>query len=412
MKPQHVALFSLVGCAGTEPTTDVTWYEDIEPMVNTYCVRCHQDGGSGIGDFTRQEIFSALAEVALGRIDAGEMPPPAADPDCRDYKASERMWLPDEQRDLLATWIQGGKPLGDERNRVEVDLIEPTLEDADLELTLEFPYTPTYSDPDNPANEYRCFYLDHGQSEDFYITAMHPIIDQSSILHHVVVGLVDADDVPSSYDPTVGADCIDNSAATDGMLSAWAPGMVPIEFENGEGLRVGKNDRIILQLHYFQNGPDAVGLTDQSGYAFKTASSVTKQILMVPVGTYDFEIPADDPNHVHTDSTLLNYGLDLEVYGTFPHMHNLGKRLRSWAEEPDGTEACIVEGDFDFDNQLTYMFKEPMRIENGSTVHLECTWDNSSDNPDNPNSPPVTTYYGERTDEEMCFAFTFVGIAN
>ena len=218
--------------------------------------------------------------------------------------------------------------------------------------------------------------------------------------------------MPGAYDPTVGFDCIENSMARDNVFAAWAPGALPVEFKNDAGLRVGKNQRIVLQLHYFQNGPDTVGLADQSGYAFKTASSVTNPIRMVPVGRYDFEIPAGDPNHVHYDSRLLDTGKDVEIYGAFPHMHNLGKRLRSWAEKPDGSEACIVESDFDFDNQLSYIFKEPMRIEDGSTVHLECTWDNSADNPDNPNDPPVTTYYGGRSDEEMCYNFVFVGPAD
>ena len=210
-----VVLLAAVGCAGssTPPgedppidSADVTWYEHIEPMVNTYCVRCHQDGGSGIGDFTNQEIFSALSEVALGRIDAGEMPPPVADPTCRDYYGSEHMWFPEEQRDLLAAWIAEGKPLGKEKDRVEVDMVEPTLDSPDLEIRLPEPYTPTYTDDNNPGNEYRCFYLDHGQEEDFYLTAMHPTVDQPSILHHAVLGLVNKDDIPDSYDPATGFD--------------------------------------------------------------------------------------------------------------------------------------------------------------------------------------------------------------
>ena len=59
-----------------------------------------------------------------------------------------------------------------------------------------------------------------------------------------------------------------------------------------------------------------------------------------------------------------------------------------------------------------YMFKEPVRVENGSTIHIECTWDNSASNPNQYSDPPQTVYYGERTDEEMCFSFTYVGLAN
>jgi len=85
-------------------------------------------------------------------------------------------------------------------------------------------------------------------------------------------------------------------------------------------------------------------------------------------------------------------------------MHVLGKRYRVWAED-DFSETCIAQGDYDFDNQLSYQLKEPVTVGNGQTLGLECTWDNGASNPEQFYDPPQDIYYGERTDEEMCFAF-------
>ena len=72
---------------------------------------------------------------------------------------------------------------------------------------------------------------------------------------------------------------------------------------------------------------------------------------------------------------------------------------------------CLVASDrYDFDNQLTYMFDAPILLEEGTQFSLSCTWNNSTDNPNLLINPPVDIGYGERTDEEMCYAFTLISL--
>jgi hypothetical protein len=78
-------------------------------------------------------------------------------------------------------------------------------------------------------------------------------------------------------------------------------------------------------------------------------------------------------------------------------------------EHADGTEACIVASDrYDFNNQLTYGFTAPVHVSSGTAINLSCTWDNSAENPNQMHDPPSNVRYGERTDEEMCYAFSLV----
>ena len=91
-------------------------------------------------------------------------------------------------------------------------------------------------------------------------------------------------------------------------------------------------------------------------------------------------------------------------------MHVLGTGYRMWVQDWGG-DTCLVESDsYGFDNQLTYFFDTPVSVKSGDTIGFECTWDNSADNPNQMFEEPQPIGYGERTNEEMCFAFTLIGL--
>ena len=78
-----------------------------------------------------------------------------------------------------------------------------------------------------------------------------------------------------------------------------------------------------------------------------------------------------------------------------------------------GEEECLIESDnYDFNNQLTYQFSEPVKVFEGDEIYFECTWDNSTENPNAYYETPQDVGYGERTDEEMCYAFTLISIGH
>ncbi len=387
----------------------LTYYEDVEPIVDRWCARCHRPNGTGSVDFTDPGLVALLAEPMLARIDAGEMPPPVADPDCRPYWGHEELTLPVEARDTLAAWIDQGKEMGDPAlSTASGGAMNLELEDADLEVRLEAPYTPTFTDPSDPGNEYRCFALDHGRDEDFYITGMAPLLDAEKLVHHIVLFRLSESSIWDGYDPAVGIDCIDDmDESVIGMIAGWAPGAVPIELPQGTGIKILANQRIGIQIHYYQNGEE--GLSDQTGYAFRTATDVQDEVRMVPIGTTGFTIPAGDGDFTRSGNWSMPLGIAPVLHGVFPHMHVLGKRFSMWRQAADGSEECIVDmPSYDFDNQQSYLFEWPLELEPDDRVHFSCTWDNSAENPDQFYDPPQDIRYGERTDEEMCWGFTFV----
>jgi hypothetical protein len=386
----------------------LTYYSDIAPLVQTHCERCHYAGGQGTGDFTEPANVAAMAEVMLGQIESGQMPPPVSDPDCRPYKGSEHLTMNEEEKALFSEWVELDKPMGEPASLVTVAPVLTVLEDPDLEVFIPAPYTPLYTDEANPSNEYRCFVIDPGQEETFYVTALAPILDQPDIIHHIVLFKKSYLEVTEEELAPEGYDCIGSGMADGitGLIAGWAPGGLPIVYEEGQGMPIVPTDRLVMQIHYFQGGPDAAGLSDQTGYAFQTAPSVETNVMMYPFGPTGFRIPADDGAYTDSFTVALPYAFD--IIGTFPHMHQMGSGYHLYTEGDAGRQ-CLVESDqYDFDNQQMFMFEEPVHISFGDRLTMECTWDNSADNPDQMNDPPVDILYGERTDEEMCFGFTLV----
>ena len=399
----------------TENTEDgVTFYQDVQPLLNQYCVRCHMGQGPGFGDFRSYDEVSVLAPAIVSAIESNRMPPPAADPDCHPYVGSDSMFMPDSAKQVISDWLESGKAEGQEVAWSADEQLDASLPNADLEVTISTQYTPSYIGEQADGNEYRCFVLEHGRDEPFYITELYPIIDQASIVHHIVLAKGPRDNLAADAFAPEGKDCISGAqeliqgnALGSGMISAWAPGAKPLRFDDA-GILVQPTDVFVLQMHYYQ-GSQPAGLKDQSGYAMVTAPEVDKPLFMIPIGYHNFLIPAGDSAYTYGQDN--ETPVDLEIWAVFPHMHLLGTGYDYRIKRADGSEDCVVQSDnYDFNNQLTYQFDEPIAVRQEDKISWSCTWNNSTSNPYLYHDPPQNVDYGERTDQEMCYAFTLFSI--
>ena len=90
---------------------------------------------------------------------------------------------------------------------------------------------------------------------------------------------------------------------------------------------------------------------------------------------------------------------------TLPHMHYRGKDMKMTLVYPDGTERVLVDvPNYDFNWQTTYELAKPIRVPKGTRIDVEGHWDNSADNPSNPD-PTKTVTFGNESYDEM-----FIGI--
>jgi hypothetical protein len=82
-------------------------------------------------------------------------------------------------------------------------------------------------------------------------------------------------------------------------------------------------------------------------------------------------------------------------------MHVRGKDFLYELKRPDGqTQVLLMVPQFDFNWQNTYRLEQPVLVPKGSTLHCVAHFDNSKDNPSNPN-PNKIVRWGDQTWEEM-----------
>src|SRR5690606_7608675 len=115
------------------------------------------------------------------------------------------------------------------------------------------------------------------------------------------------------------------------------------------------------------------------------------------------EIPPG-ASHYEVKATRV-FEKDAMVISLLPHMHYRGKAFKYEIVYPDGKREPILDvPKYDFNWQTTYELSKPLRIPAGAKLECTAVYDNSKDNPFNPN-PRTTVYWGEQTWEEMMIGF-------
>ena len=84
-----------------------------------------------------------------------------------------------------------------------------------------------------------------------------------------------------------------------------------------------------------------------------------------------------------------------------PHTHVRGKSWQYRLIYPDGRSEVVLEvPHYDFNWQTWYTFAKPLAAPKGSRLESTAHYDNSANNPSNPN-PKVDVRWGDQTWEEM-----------
>lgn len=157
-------------------------------------------------------------------------------------------------------------------------------------------------------------------------------------------------------------------------------------------------------MHY---APSPIDEQDQSGVRFVLADSASVQrevrtltLTENDISNQPFVLPAESK-----PTFYMTYGptqQDISLISIMPHMHFLGKTFRAFAIAPGGELVPLVKiNDWDYKWQMTYQFKTLLHLPKGSTIIAEATYDNTSQNPENPSQPAREVTYGWNSTSEM-----------
>jgi hypothetical protein len=147
-------------------------------------------------------------------------------------------------------------------------------------------------------------------------------------------------------------------------------------------------------MHHVHYGPTPVDQTDSSYFNIFFAKEPPKRptytLLLGTLGRAPVVPPlVIPPNTTKTFRTQFTLPADISVLTINPHMHLLGKTFLAYAVLPAGDTIPLIRiPRWDFRWQYFYTFEKILKLPRGTTVHAEATFDNTSNNPNNPFSPP------------------------
>ena len=125
---------------------------------------------------------------------------------------------------------------------------------------------------------------------------------------------------------------------------------------------------------------------------------LTNSTFVIPPGVDDYrvEVHGSLPN----DALLLSF---------FPHMHLRGKRFEYNILRPDRSAEPLLRVNYDFYWQLSYRLAQPLPLKAGTVLQAVGIYDNSKNNPHNPD-PTASICWGDQTEDEMMVGFFDVAV--
>lgn len=389
-----------------------TWSSEVATIVGEKCARCHRAGDIAPFALTTFDEASTWAADIARVVENRTMPPWKPVPGHGSFRGD--FGLTDEQRQTILDWVRAGAPQGDSAaapeplpGRSEWELGEPGVI-----LTMPEPF------PVNRGKDtYRCFVLPTGLTEDRFVDAIQVRPGNRSIVHHVILFLDSTGEAEKldAAEPGPGYNCFGGpgidigtgglTAVLDLMstLGGWAPGSRTQRLPEGVGLFLPKAAKIVMQVHYYSAGRPSEDQTSVGLYLMQ--SRAERRMRYLPVLNTTFAIPAGERRHEVRSALPIPPLLDAKLIQIVPHMHLLGREIQVELERRGTRNSLIYISDWDFNWQGFYTYSEAVPLPAGSIVRLTCRFDNSADNPRNPNNPLRTVRWGEATEDEMCVGF-------
>jgi peroxiredoxin len=401
-KPVATPVTTAVGCligrrkasnAGSAADS-VTYAKDVAPIMQKHCQSCHREGQIGPFALTDYADVAAWSDTMLEVIDAGRMPPWHADPAHGEFFNEARM--SDDEKDVFRRWVKAGVPEGN-----PADLPAPVQFSDDWQLPeprTVFRMPEPYHVPATGTVPYQYFTFDPKFTEDKWVYAAEAKPGNRAVVHHLIMFYLPPDqETFRPQDPLFNA------------VAAFAPGMPAIAGLENYAVRIPAGSKLIFQVHYTPNG---TATTDQSEAAvvFADPKKVEKEVRIIAGFNFRFLIPPGVPDYKVTQQ--LRIPRDTLVYTITPHMHYRGKSFKFTARFPDGRDEVLLNVPrYDFNWQNVYLLRSPKRLPAGTIVDMEAHYDNSADNPLNPD-PNQAVHWGDQTWDEMMLGSLTVSDAN
>jgi len=339
------------------------------------------------------------------QVIARKMPPWFADPKYGHF--SNDRSLSQKQIDTIVAWVSAGAPAGDPKDapppRHWFEGWNIGKPDEIFVMPKPFPL------PAKGVIDYQYLILPTHFTQDRWVQKVEVRTSSRSDVHHAVVYIREPGSKwlagepsgvmfslpPANHHPNP------KEFTTSDLLMVYTPGNSWDEWPAGTAKRIKAGSDLVLQMHYTASGRAMQDLT-RVGVVF-ARQPVKHAVLSLQMSNESFVIPPGDSNYrVQVSGTMPN---DALLISMFPHMHLRGKGFEYLIVAPGGhVETLLKVNHYDSQWQLNYKLAQPRPIKAGTHLTWVGYFDNSPNNPSNPD-PTAEVRYGEQIWDEMMVGF-------
>jgi hypothetical protein len=366
-----------------------SFYKDVLPLFQAHCQSCHRAGEAAPMVLTDYATARPWAKAIRDAVVARKMPPWFADPHVGKFSNDAR--LTDLAIETIAAWVDAGAPEGDRRDAPPAVEWVNGWKIGAPEIVIEMPREVEI--PAAGTLGYRYVTVPTNFKEDTWVRVAEVRAGDREHTHHIVVSVREAG--PRSAGDEQGE-----------FLAGYGPGSMPETLGAGQAKLIKAGSDLVFQLHYTTDGKPG---RDRSRVGLILAHDRPRErVIMLAAANVRFAIPAGDPDYrldarvtLHEEATLVSL---------LPHMHLRGKSFEFRVAYPDGRkETLLAVPRYSYDWQLSYYLDRPLRLPKETTIECTAHFDNSANNPLNPD-PAKTVRFGPQSWDEMMIGYFEVAV--
>jgi len=402
MTMRKVLLLASLAAAAFPATAQITFSENVAPIVYRRCTGCHRPGEAAPFSLITYEDLAKHGKLIALVTESRMMPPWRAEPASYPYKDSRR--LSNEELATIQAWVKAGMPKGDPA-KIPAPPKFPDgwqLGTPDLVVKMD----KGFAVPAEGADIYRYQRIALNLPDDKWVQAIELRPSARKVVHHVLY-------FAASSEEAKRIEAEQEASGSSGASMRFTRSMVPLGgiavggqphlLPGGLALKVPKGTDLMFQYHFHPIGKAETEQSTVGLYFAKQPPDHTLTNVQLPVSYGLFaglDIAPGQKDFRVRDSFVLP--VDVQAVSVGAHAHYIGKTMKMTATFPDGTVKTLLDiKDWDFAWQDRYFFENTILLPKGTKLESEVSWDNSQENPKNPSRPAIQVHWGEQTKDEM-----------
>ncbi|HEX7361004.1 MAG TPA: thiol-disulfide isomerase [Bryobacteraceae bacterium] len=388
-----------------------TFYRDILPILQARCQNCHRKGERTPMPLVTYRQVKPFAAAIRKAVRSRTMPPWFADPCCGHF--SNNPSLTKQEIAAISAWVDAGAPAGNPHDApppvhwtkgwriAKPDVVFTMPVAAKIPASGDTPYKEIIIPTHFKKNRWvQMCEIRPGNSMAVHHAVAYVRPPNSNWLRGAPIGVpFSANQLPT---PKLRRDA---QWTTSEVLLLYAPGSPPGRSPTGFAKFIPAGSDIVLQMHYMTMGHP---MEDRTSIGLVFAKNPPHmRVLTLQLTNDTFTIPPGDPDmRVGVHGSIPN---DCLLLSLFPHMHLRGKTFTYYLDTPGKPRRTLLLVHYNFRWQLHYRLAKPIPLKTGDILQAVATFDNSGNNPDNPN-PSVAVSWGDQSSSGMMIGFFNVAV--